>query len=324
MTTPTEPATTDYRNAYIKLGETPGGADILARAGTLPSVVEHEQGRAATSEPATDQLDTILTALETDLATMPREDARTELFRRMDGLLNNGPASNFITLVVDALTALADERAAHAQTAASFEDYAEVAEDWQTTLNRYEREDKFKIVHACGDEDPYLACGECEDFAYYIDDGCTLGHLHAMAGEHLETDHDNADDAWAALDQVLTPIVVGELARQAADQDPHPAYDLQVARSPDMSDLDMYLRCPECEDMVTHLDDGDALTDVLARAREHHERYHQGDTCDTCGGTGEIHEEGQPTGVHGWLAPCPDCRQPRERREFDATQTATA
>ena len=35
------------------------------------------------------------------------------------------------------------------------------------------------------------------------------------------------------------------------------------------------------------------------------------DGCDTCRGTGEIYEEGQPTGVHGGPAPCPDCRDGR-------------
>lgn len=32
--------------------------------------------------------------------------------------------------------------------------------------------------------------------------------------------------------------------------------------------------------------------------------------CDTCSGTGQVHEEGQPTGVHGGDVPCPDCRTP--------------
>ena len=31
------------------------------------------------------------------------------------------------------------------------------------------------------------------------------------------------------------------------------------------------------------------------------------DGCDTCRGTGEIYEEGQPGGPPGVLIPCPDC-----------------
>jgi len=36
----------------------------------------------------------------------------------------------------------------------------------------------------------------------------------------------------------------------------------------------LYLECDECDDHVTGIEPGDALTDLLAEARQHHETYH--------------------------------------------------
>lgn len=49
-----------------------------------------------------------------------------------------------------------------------------------------------------------------------------------------------------------------------------PAYILDVAQHDDY----LYLECGECDDIVADIEPGDALTDLLASAREHHQLYH--------------------------------------------------
>jgi hypothetical protein len=52
-------------------------------------------------------------------------------------------------------------------------------------------------------------------------------------------------------------------------------------------------------------------------------RRDQSKGCDTCGGTGEIYEQGEPTGVHGGNVPCPDCRAVRDRLDTPNAATIT-
>jgi len=194
-----------------------------------------------TTEPATDQLNTILN----DLATMPREEARSKLYRQLDGLLNNGPASALITLMVDAVIALADERGSHASKEAAGKTPADKPCDPIVIV------DSATLT---------IRCAETSGIIVQTGPSCLWRSLaRAVATHRCVTSAPKgdlaADKAWAALDEVLMPIVASELARQAVDR------------------------------------------------------------CDTCGDTGEIYEEGQPTGVHGGFAPCPDCRTTGVNRE---------
>lgn len=52
-----------------------------------------------------------------------------------------------------------------------------------------------------------------------------------------------------------------------------PAFALTVAQNDDC----LYLECPECQDIVTGIEPGDTLPDLLAGARQHHELYHADD-----------------------------------------------
>lgn len=93
----------------------------------LSPIVAGELARQADEQakPQVLDLDTVLAALESDIAAMPPEDARAQLVSRVIGL-ETIPG---LALTVDALWALADARAELAKTISNWEDHLAVATD---------------------------------------------------------------------------------------------------------------------------------------------------------------------------------------------------
>lgn len=75
----------------------------------------------------------------------------------------------------------------------------------------------------------------------------------------------------------LPPSIYSTLLRERAGTPSpaghDPAYVLNVAQHDDY----LYLECGECDDMVTRIEPGDALTDLLDSASAHHQTYHAHD-----------------------------------------------
>lgn len=80
------------------------------------------------------------------------------------------------------------------------------------------------------------------------------------------------DQARAEVERLRALLTQAEeYARDLQDApDTNPAYVLNIAQHDDY----LYLECGECDDRVTGIEPGDALTDLLTEARQHHEMYH--------------------------------------------------